>query len=335
MGEWARQARWIFYFRVVALSGAALLLATATPGDWQFLAGLLAWAVSAMAFWSLPWWVERPRESERWAAGRAVLTVLEAIALGFGVAAIGGPASPLLLLYVPLLVQAASSSSAPGYWLMATFVVSGFAAALGAWLAGGAEMARWTPVALALAGLTIWAVGHLGSVYRRARSRQWQSVRHLRGLFSLLEHLPLDRGQEREFWRGYLDEVRTSGHFASAAVIRWDGLHPCVYSNDRTTAWQGLVDRHRDLLRRRSLQAGLPELFLDNTRRSIVCWPIPRGGLGPGTEGPLHPQAVGLLCVLSTRRVSLADVERKLSRWLPLAALALGAPEPPVTRGTV
>lgn len=334
MGDTSRFAKELYRYRLAALGLAAFLLPLVVPIGWSEAIALAMMVPAALAWWSAAGEWMGPGAHEQRVIGLACL--LEALAIAALVAAYGGAKSPFLLLYLPLGVQAAFALPPAGAALAAFYVGAGAFAAIG-W--GDGPYPTWTLIPVAASLLGAVALGWWAASRRRADARDRMRAKRLATLRGLMARA-LAQDDVARFWRAYLREVRQDGGYASAAIVRWGGGEPQVAATDRQEAWNGLVRRHDDLLRRR-LASGSPEVFVEGEGgapgRAIVCWPVPRR---PGALG-----AAGLLCVMvgpGARRVrggglDLGAVWRHLDRWLPLAGLALAAsgPRPALRRTSV
>lgn len=340
MDEARRFGRGLYRYRLATLGVVAFLLPLLVP-----LAPGEAIALAMIVPGALAWWGLAARWIGAFPSGpdhRRMLAFgcfLEALAISMLVAAYGGGASPFMLLYLPLGVQAAGGLAPAGAALVAGFMAAGAVAAL------QATSFPWPVWALLPAAAAVLWGAQLGwwvLARRRMLAAAGAAARGPAALRRLMARA-IAASDQPSFWSALARAVARDGEFAAAAIVRWPAGEPEVQTAGCDPAWRGLVGRHDALLRLRALSR-TPEVFAEDgaTGRAIVAWPIPGRG---GKPGP------GLLCVLlstthAARRVptpaqpatvALGLVHRRLGRWLPLAGLALAAsaPQVPLRRAPV
>lgn len=319
MDDHVRQTGWLLILRLLSWAVAIALLPTISGMEaWRSPAfALVAFGMLGLASVSL--W-------GRWGRQEPVIglmALIEAVIITWLVTSTGGLTSPFVLLYLPLLAHAALALSSAGYALVAGYIGASHAVSV---LANFDE-SFWTPFGplwAALAALVVATLGLLGANVRDGQDRLQARTRRFRRFQGLLERLH-QSGREEEFWRLFLNQTVRAGGFTDGALVIWPGLRPHVIATDRQTAWEGLATRHHAVFRQVVLKEGRPEVFVEEAKgrpaRSIICWPIARRGGG---------EALGALCMLAPRVMSLAEAGRKLERWLALASLALSVGMPPV-----
>lgn len=320
MDDQVRQTGWLLFLRLISWAAAIALLPGVTGMEPWRSPSLALVGMGLIGLASVPMWGQWGRQEPV----MGLMALIEAVIVTWLVTSTGGLTSPFVLLYLPLLAHAAVTLSSAGYALVAGYLLASHAVAVLAEI----EEHFWTPYGplwAALAALVVLTIGGLGAEIRHSQERTEVRARKTRRFQALLDRLG-QFGREDEFWRMFLHQTVRSGGFTDGALIVWTGPRPHVIATDRQEAWEGLASRHSALIRQVVLREGRPEVFVEEKdgkpARAIICWPIPRRGGG---------EALGALCMLAPRVMTLAEAGRRLERWLSLASLALTVGMPHMT----